>query len=138
MNVEIRSHFFQISPCDMASPTDSKMTSAEAETADVDTTYFASYEDLSVHELMLKDRPRTEAYRDFILKNKALFKGKVVVDVGAGTGILSMFAAQAGAKKVFILFYLCSLQELPRAREIKSSYCYVLRLLYLERNMSSR
>ena len=92
----------------MASPTDSKMTSAKAETADVDTTsadvdttYFASYEDLSVHELMLKDRPRTEAYRDFILKNKALFKGKVVVDVGAGTGILSMFAAQAGAKKVY-------------------------------------
>lgn len=49
---------------------------------------------------MLKDSIRTDSYRDFIYDNKGIFKDKVVLDVGCGTGILSMFCAKAGAKKV--------------------------------------
>lgn len=62
--------------------------------------YFTSYEDLEVHELMLRDAPRQESYRQAILSNKSLFKDKIVLDVGSGTGILSIFCAQAGAKRV--------------------------------------
>lgn len=63
--------------------------------------YFTSYEDLEIHELMLRDKPRQEAYRNAILSNQDLFKDKIVLDVGSGTGILSIFCAQAGAKQVF-------------------------------------
>lgn len=50
---------------------------------------------------MLKDEVRTGTYMNSIMQNKHLFKDKVVLDVGCGTGILCMFAAKAGAKKVF-------------------------------------
>ncbi|XP_045501611.1 probable protein arginine N-methyltransferase 6.1 [Colias croceus] len=63
--------------------------------------YFSSYEDLEIHKLMLEDHQRTLSYRKAILENKEYFKDKVVMDVGCGTGILSIFCAQAGAKKVF-------------------------------------
>jgi protein arginine N-methyltransferase 3 len=53
-----------------------------------------------IHETMLKDTVRTDAYRDFIYNHKSLFEGKVVLDVGCGTGILSMFCANAGAARV--------------------------------------
>ena len=55
---------------------------------------------VDIHETMLKDTVRTDAYRDFIYENKDLFRDKTVLDVGCGTAILSMFCARAGAKKV--------------------------------------
>ncbi|KAJ5749015.1 uncharacterized protein N7511_010711 [Penicillium nucicola] len=62
--------------------------------------YFVSYAYNAIHESMLKDSIRTDSYRDFVYENKHVFKDKVVLDVGCGTGILSMFCAKAGAKKV--------------------------------------
>jgi len=62
--------------------------------------YFDSYAHFGIHEEMLKDEVRTLTYRNSMWHNKHLFKGTVVLDVGCGTGILSMFAAKAGAAKV--------------------------------------
>lgn len=50
---------------------------------------------------MLQDAVRTGTYQQSMLQNTRDFAGKVVLDVGTGTGILSFFAAQAGAKKVY-------------------------------------
>ena len=52
---------------------------------------------------MIKDVVRTDAYYEAITseENRSYFKDKIVLDVGAGSGILSMFGAKAGARHVF-------------------------------------
>lgn len=50
---------------------------------------------------MLKDTHRTLTYQQAIEGNPADFKDKIVLDIGCGTGILSIFAARAGAKHVY-------------------------------------
>ncbi|KAL0660005.1 hypothetical protein Bca4012_080590 [Brassica carinata] len=64
---------------------------------------------------MLKDVVRTKTYQNVIYQNKFLIKDKVVLDVGAGTGILSLFCAKAGAKHVYAVE--CS-QMADMAKEI--------------------
>lgn len=63
--------------------------------------YFTSYNDVEVHRLMIQDKARTTAYQKAILNNSHIFKDKIVMDIGAGTGVLSLFAKKAGAKKVY-------------------------------------
>ena len=55
-------------------------------------------EELYGHELLLADTVRMNAYRDGIRRN--VKPGDVVVDLGTGTGILAMLAAQQRAKVV--------------------------------------
>jgi protein arginine N-methyltransferase 1 len=65
--------------------------------------YFGSYSHFYIHEEMLKDTVRTRAYQRAIEDNPEDFKDKIVMDIGCGTGILSIFAARAGAKHVYAI-----------------------------------
>lgn len=50
---------------------------------------------------MIEDHLRTGKYYEAIRGNAQQFQGKAVLDLGAGSGVLSIFAAQAGARKVY-------------------------------------
>jgi protein arginine N-methyltransferase 1 len=67
--------------------------------------YFDSYAHFGIHEEMLKDEVRTLTYRNAVYHNKHLFRDKIVLDIGSGTGILAMFAARAGARHVIGIEY---------------------------------
>jgi len=57
------------------------------------------YGDFEIHSAMLRDQVRCLAYQRAI--ERTVRRGDVVLDVGSGTGLLAMFAARAGARKVY-------------------------------------
>ncbi|XP_055962892.1 histone-arginine methyltransferase CARM1-like [Sorex fumeus] len=65
------------------------------------TQYFQFYGCISQQQNMMQDFVRTATYHRAILQNHIDFRDKVVLDVGCGSGILSFFAVQAGAKRVY-------------------------------------
>eukprot|EP00927_Polykrikos_kofoidii_P050682 TRINITY_DN44575_c0_g1_i1.p1 TRINITY_DN44575_c0_g1~~TRINITY_DN44575_c0_g1_i1.p1 ORF type:complete len:559 (+),score=69.73 TRINITY_DN44575_c0_g1_i1:76-1677(+) len=67
----------------------------------IDAAYFETYDSAFIHEEMLRDSVRCKAYRDAIASCRSLIAGGIVIDVGAGCGILSCLCARAGARKVF-------------------------------------
>ncbi|KAI8052644.1 S-adenosyl-L-methionine-dependent methyltransferase [Thamnidium elegans] len=68
---------------------------------DQDSQYFKYYSQLQHQQNMLQDNVRTSTYRKAIMLNRKEFNNKLVLDVGAGSGILSYFAIQAGANHVY-------------------------------------
>lgn len=75
----------------------SQEVAQSSQPTDLDEFDEASYSKLGTHREMLEDKARTEAFRDAIFRT---CQDKVVLEVGCGTGILSAFAVQAGARRV--------------------------------------
>ena len=64
--------------------------------------YFEIYGHVKVQHEMLSDRARTLTYLKAIQQNSKCTVGTTVMDIGCGTGILSLFLARDGnAKKVY-------------------------------------
>ena len=94
-----------------------KESASKQKNVKIDQSYFDSYAGFGIHCEMLSDRPRMEAYRGAIERNaSSLVRGKDVLDVGCGTGILSMISARAGAERVCAVDGSAAIAE--TAREI--------------------
>jgi len=80
---------------------------------------------------MMQDYVRTNTYQHAMLVNMADFSGKVVLDVGAGSGILSFFAIQAGAKKV----YAVEASNMAQHCEVRTSFGQQQYVFWLQFNL---
>lgn len=69
---------------------------------DVDAEFFSSYDDVKVHSLMLEDVERVMKYQEAIIEYHQYFTGKVILDAGSGTGILSLLVSKHGNPKKVI------------------------------------
>mmetsp|Transcript_7648 Transcript_7648/g.16597 ORF Transcript_7648/g.16597 Transcript_7648/m.16597 type:complete len:605 (-) Transcript_7648:264-2078(-) len=73
-------------------------------TSAADRSYFGSYSSYHIHESMLRDAPRTTAYRDALAAARGILSQDdrergVVLDIGCGTGILSICASKFGGAR---------------------------------------
>ncbi|KAL8444911.1 hypothetical protein Emed_006005 [Eimeria media] len=136
---------------DASSPAAAHSSSSSSSSSSSNNAYFSSYGDPRVHALMLGDKPRVAAYASAMASLSDLIRGKVVLDVGAGSGVLSFFAAAAGAAAVLaveacsaaaallqqqvrhnegaglvrpgvISVFCCTVEELPRHPNFRQEY----------------
>jgi SAM-dependent methyltransferase len=85
------------------------------------------FSDSEVASLCLRDKKRTETFRSAIRATVRM--GDVVVDAGAGSGILSLFAAEAGAAKVYAVEAAPALSGLLRNIVRANGYQHVIEVL---------
>jgi predicted RNA methylase len=68
----------------------------------------------------LADRERTLAFKDAI--EKAIKPGDVVLDLGTGSGVMAIFAAKAGAGKVYAVEIADYLSRVSRENFVENGY----------------
>ncbi|XP_072235386.1 histone-arginine methyltransferase CARM1-like isoform X2 [Leuresthes tenuis] len=87
--------------CSDRGQTASRKQPIMCETATENSKCYQFHSCLSQQQSLLQDYQTTATYQRAILANEADFKDKVVLDVCCGSGVLSFFAVQAGASRVY-------------------------------------
>lgn len=80
-----------------------------------------------VPSLCLRDMKRTTAFRDAI--RRSVRPDDVVLDAGAGSGIMAFFAAEAGARKVYAVEVNESLCDLLEVNAAKNGFAAVVEII---------
>lgn len=80
-----------------------------------------------IPSMCLRDLERSEAFRQAI--RNVVKPGNVVLDAGAGSGILSLFAATAGARKVYAVEYDSGLADLLRQNVARNGFAEVIEVI---------
>lgn len=78
--------------------------------------------DFDFHDLLLQDTVRMSAYKKAIFS--AVQPGDIVVDLGTGTGILAVWALQAGAERVHAIDFNETLMQQARKRIAQNGYSH--------------
>ena len=86
---------------------------------------------LHSHGSMIRDRIRTDAYARAL--EHVVRPGSIVLDIGAGSGILSLIAARAGARHVFAV-EPSDIIEL--ARELAAANGFAERMTFIQARSS--
>ena len=89
---------------------------------DIDRGYFESYSGFGIHREMLADNSRTCSYRTALEGSPDLLQGASVLDVGCGTGVLSLFAARAGARKVYAVDGSAEIADVARENVSRNGF----------------
>jgi len=84
--------------------------------------YFDIYGQLTVQHEMLSDRARTLSYLTAIRRNAKWILDSTVMDIGCGTGILSLFVARDGKAKTVYAVEASSIHSIARDVVIANGY----------------
>ena len=85
-----------------------------------------SYDTIDTHLAMLRDKARLAAYSAAI--KETVKPGDIVIDVGAGSGVLSILAAKAGARRVYAVEH-SAISRVMRAMVIDNSVTSIVRVI---------